>query len=69
MGGGRWMRQGDFKAMRVPKPSGTAEWQLYDIAKDPGEAHDLSKEMPDRLKTLIAAWDKYAKEVGVIPPK
>ena len=69
MGGGRWMRQGDFKAMMVPKPYGTAEWQLYDIAKDPGEAHDLSKEMPDRLKTLIAAWDKYAKEVGVIPPK
>jgi arylsulfatase len=66
MGGGRWMRQGDHKAVMVPKPYGTGEWQLFDLAKDPGEANDLARSMPDKLRTLQAAWDRYAKEVGVV---
>jgi hypothetical protein len=33
---------------------------------DPGEVDDLSSEMPDKLESLKAAWDQYAKEVGVI---
>ena len=31
MGGGKWMRQGDFKAVMVPAPYGTGEWKLYDV--------------------------------------
>jgi arylsulfatase len=69
MSGGKWMRQGDLKAVTVPKPCGTGEWELYDVAKDPGEANDLSKTKPAELKELVAAWDKYAGEVGVIPPE
>jgi arylsulfatase A-like enzyme len=69
MQGGKWMRQGDLKAVLVPKPYGSGTWRLHDVVKDPGEAHDLSKEMPDKLKALIAAWDEYAKEVGVILPE
>jgi arylsulfatase A-like enzyme len=69
MAGGKWMRQGDFKAVMVPKPYGTGVWQLFNVADDPGEAKDLSEVMPDKLKTLIAAWDRYAKEVGVVLPE
>jgi arylsulfatase len=36
MGGGKWMRQGDFKAALVPKPYGTGVWQLFNMAEDPG---------------------------------
>jgi arylsulfatase len=68
MGGGKWMRQGDFKAVMVPKPYGTGQWQLFNVAKDPGEAKDLSKSIPDKLEELKAAWDDYAKEVGVVMP-
>jgi arylsulfatase len=46
MGGGKWMRQGDFKAALVPKPYGTGVWQLFNMAEDPGEANDLSQAMP-----------------------
>ena len=42
---------------------------LFDVAEDPGEAKDLSKSMPDRLEVLKAAWDRYAKDVGVVPPE
>ena len=69
MRGGKWMRRGDLKAVMVPKPYGTGEWRLHNVANDPGEANDLSKQMPDKLKTLTAAWDKYAKDVGVILPE
>ncbi len=69
MSGGKWMRRGDLKAVMVPKPYGTGEWRLHNVANDPGEANDLSKQMPDKLKTLTAAWDKYAKDVGVILPE
>ncbi|TWT79485.1 Arylsulfatase [Planctomycetes bacterium CA13] len=67
MGGGKWMRQGDLKAVIVPKPYGTGEWSLHDVAKDPGEAKDLSADMPERLNQLMAAWNDYAKEVGIVP--
>ena len=67
MAGGKWMRQGDLKAVKVPKPYGTDRWQLFNVIKDPGESNDLSKSMPDKLNELKAAWDDYAEEVGVIP--
>ena len=69
MRGGKWMRQGDLKAVMVPEPYGTGKWRLFDVVKDPGEAKDLSKSMPDKLNTLKAAWDRYAKEVGVVLPE
>jgi arylsulfatase len=63
------MRQGDFKAVMVPAPYGTGEWRQFNVLKDPGEAKDLSTAMPDKLETLKAAWDRYAKEVGVVLPE
>ncbi|MGI9330626.1 MAG: arylsulfatase, partial [Gammaproteobacteria bacterium] len=66
MGGGKWMRQGDFKAMTVPRPYGDGTWKLFNVEKDPGEAQDLAQAMPDKLETLIAAWNDYADDVGVI---
>lgn len=67
MGGGRWMRQGDFKAVLVAKPYGSGEWQLFNVSTDPGETSDLSEAMPEKLTTLISAWNNYAENVGVIP--
>jgi arylsulfatase len=68
MGGGKWMRQGSFKASMIPKPYGNGAWALFDLSKDPGETKDLSKRMPDRLDALVAAWDEYASDVGVVAP-
>ncbi len=63
---GKWMRQGEFKAVLIPTPYGTGEWKLFNVAKDPGEANDLSKNLPKKLQTLMEAWDKYASDVGVV---
>ena len=63
---GKWMRQGAFKAISIPKPVGTGEWQLYNVVADPGEANNLAEAMPEKLETLKAVWDRYATDVGVI---
>jgi arylsulfatase A-like enzyme len=68
MNGDKWIRQGDFKAMMVSVVwGGTGTWQLFDLAKDPGEVKDLSGLTPEKLESLTAAWDEYATEVGVVP--
>ncbi len=63
---GKWTRKGDFKAMSVAPPYGAGTWTLYNLADDPGETRDLSEEMPDLLNELRAAWDQYARDVGVV---
>ncbi|HEX7874897.1 MAG TPA: arylsulfatase, partial [Sphingobium sp.] len=62
--GSRAIRQGDWKITDI----GDGSWRLFNIAQDPGETRDLALAEPERLKTLIGAWDAYAKDVGVILP-
>ena len=62
----RAIRQGDWKISWLYEPFGTEDWQLFNLAEDPGEQHDLSEKFPDKKKTLIALWDEYVKMNGVI---
>jgi arylsulfatase len=66
MQNGKWMRQGDMKAVSVAPPYGSGEWHLYDLAKDPGETRNLARRQPETLERLQAAWNRYADEVGVV---
>ena len=42
-------------------------WELYDTNTDWSQAHDLSKEMPDRLHELQRLWLIEAAKYNVIP--
>lgn len=64
--GRRAIRQGDWKALHLPAPHGPGSWQLYDLASDPGEIHDLADSHPDKLAELLTLWDRYVEENGVI---
>ncbi len=59
-------RKGHWKVLRLPVPYGNGDWQLYDLAADPGELHDLSSEFPDQAEALANAWAVYAESNGVI---
>ncbi len=59
-------RRGKWKALHLHKPFGPDEWQLYDLSIDPGETRDLSSKHLEILEELIAAWEIYAKENGVV---
>ncbi|HBP6730563.1 TPA: arylsulfatase [Pseudomonas aeruginosa] len=62
----RAIRQGSWKALYIPKPDGPGRWQLYDLARDPGEIHDLAQAEPERLRALKEHWQTYVDETGVL---
>ena len=61
--GNRAVRSGDWKL--VAKHGGA--WELYDIAKDRPEAHDLAPKHADTVKELAAKYDAWAKRALVEP--
>jgi arylsulfatase len=42
-------------------------WELYDGSKDPTQAHDLAKEMPEKLRELQRLWLIEATKYNVLP--
>ncbi len=42
-------------------------WELYHVADDPAENHDLAGEHPDKLIELIALWYTEAGKYNVLP--
>ena len=43
------------------------EWELYNVAEDRSEAHNLAQENPEKLQELIAAWFDEAAKNNVLP--
>lgn len=67
LSGNAALYQGDYKLLRNMLPLGDGEWHLYNIQQDPGEVHDLRDSMPERFQTMLAAYEAYAEENGVLP--
>jgi len=42
-------------------------WQLYHVAEDFSEAHDLAAEHPDKVRSLEALWLSEARRYQVLP--
>jgi arylsulfatase len=61
-------RDGKWKIANMPRPLGTGQWELYDLSVDPGEANNLAAEHPEILETMVAQYEAFAVENGVIPP-
>jgi len=61
-------RRGNWKALRLPPPYGSGDWQLYNLTEDPGEVHDLAAQNPDLVAELALGWKAYAEANGVIHP-
>ncbi len=72
---GRGVRKGDWKAIYLPNAVHHISpdipinrWLLINVARDPGETTEMSATEPAKLQELIAEWNAYAKETGVIVP-
>jgi arylsulfatase len=63
----RGVRSGKWKATWIAAPFGAGDWQLFDMAADPGESTDLADRYPDVVQELANKWDAYADEVRVVP--
>ncbi len=55
------IRQGDWKLVdaRDFDTKSQSGWQLFDLSKDIGEAHDLSAQFPEKKAELIKLWDAW----------
>jgi arylsulfatase A-like enzyme len=65
--GQRGVRQGDWKIVwdqRVPPEQ--RRWQLFNLATDPFEQHDLSASNPEQLAAMERLWERYDEENGVV---
>ncbi len=60
---------GDWKAIKHEPPIGDGKWQLHNIVNDPTELVDIAYQNPEIIQKMIASYDKYAKDVGVVIPR
>ena len=58
--------KGDYKILRSILPVGDGKWRLFNLAEDPGETKDLSTEQPQILQNMLAHYEDYAAEMGVL---
>ncbi len=58
--------RGKWKITRNTPPLGDSQWRLYDLSVDPGETTDLSAANQELFQDMIAAYEAYAKKVGVL---
>ncbi|MFN7148672.1 MAG: arylsulfatase, partial [Microthrixaceae bacterium] len=68
--GHRGYRRGAWEAVtrHEPRTSFSEEaWELFDMATDPSQVHDLSAMHPELLEELRAAWDEAAWENQIFP--
>jgi arylsulfatase len=61
--GNRAVRQGNFKLLAAHNEP----WQLYDLATDRTELHDLSKDDPRKVAELQKLYSDWAQRTGVKP--
>lgn len=60
--GHKAVRVGDHKLVAAKDQP----WELYDLAKDRCETHNLAADMPDRVAALEAAWNRVADECRLL---
>lgn len=59
------LREGDWKIVWSKRMPHKIEWELYNLAEDRCETNDLAAQEPERLKSMVADWEKWAWRVGV----
>lgn len=62
--GNRAIRVGDYKLVAK---GAKGKWELYNIANDRSEQHDLAEQQPERASEMAAMWQAYAERADVLP--
>ncbi len=62
--GNRAIRVNDYKLVAK---GAKGKWELYNIANDRSEQHNLAGEQRERVEELAAMWQAYAKRADVLP--
>lgn len=65
------LRKGDWKIVHFAKANGGAGvgdegWELFNVVEDPGETKDVAEAEPAKFKELLAHWNEYVVECGIV---
>ncbi len=60
--------KGDFKLVRNGEPFGDSQWHLYNYREDITESMDLSDSKPELVQSMLAEFETYMQQNGVIKP-
>jgi len=63
MGGRTALRAGDWKLVRNPMRGSSGEFELYNLADDISESHNLAESHPEQLARLTEAWQTLNGEM------
>ncbi|MEC8620757.1 MAG: sulfatase-like hydrolase/transferase, partial [Pseudomonadota bacterium] len=66
LGGNKAWFQGDHKLV-FNRFANMGKWQLFNLENDPTESQDLSASEPERFASMIASYDAWAADRGVLP--
>jgi arylsulfatase A-like enzyme len=61
MGGRAALREGDWK---IHRQAAHRDWELYDLANDPGETRNLAADRPEQLEKLVASYQRLDAEMA-----
>ena len=63
--GNRAVRKGNWKLVELA--SSKVGWELYDLATDRSEQHNLAAKRPDLVAELVVEYERWADRCGVVP--
>ncbi len=65
------VRHGDWKLIRFycDNPDQSDRYELYNLAEDIGETHDLSAQRPKKVRELRLLMDRFLDETDAVIPK
>ncbi|QHE83878.1 arylsulfatase [Hydrogenophaga sp. BPS33] len=66
LGGRKALRKGDWKIVYANAPWGKDAWELYNLTEDRTEQNDLAARNPAKLAELLADWQRYVADNGVL---
>ena len=63
------LRQGDWKLMTLVRPFDERDFELYNLADDPGETTDLSNRYRQKRTEMLQLWRKERRRFGITLPE
>ena len=67
--GRAYLRQGDWKIANLEGPFSEGDFELFNLADDPGETTDLADSHPEKYKGMIELWREQRRELGILLPR
>ena len=63
------LRQGNWKLSTLERLYEETDFELFNLATDPGESHDLAAEKPEKFAEMIELWRAERLRLRIILPE